>query len=243
MLCFPSPLFGKSGEGSPGIDGALAYRTSVSAQLADGDPVPMQVEAYDTGNYFTLASPAVMTVPADGIYRVMAGTSSWAASGTVGVLTRIRRGGSAYYGNGTHRSNAERESNNMPGAPRSHAAGSTPGIVAGSSAFYGVDFGDEKPERTWLAIERLPDDLKYCIARKNASQALSANTVATLTWQVDVVDTNNFHDEASNTSRMTVPAGVTLVRLVGNLFFASFSGRAVGRIYKGGSFAHGLPQR
>lgn len=53
-----------------------------------------------------------------------------------------------------------------------------------------------------------------CLVKKSADQtAANYSTAAAVTWDVDVYDTNGFHSTTSNTSRITIPAGVTKVRL------------------------------
>lgn len=45
-------------------------------------------------------------------------------------------------------------------------------------------------------------------AYKSAAQSISTSTDTTLTWNLEVFDTNTFHDNSSNTSRLTVPAAM-----------------------------------
>ncbi len=42
-------------------------------------------------------------------------------------------------------------------------------------------------------------------------------TLTTLTWDTDTYDTDDIHDTSTNTERLTVPSGVTFVRLSGNV--------------------------
>lgn len=45
-----------------------------------------------------------------------------------------------------------------------------------------------------------------CVLSK-ADQSLSNNTATTLSWNNEIIDTDNFHDNVTNNSRVTIPAG------------------------------------
>ncbi|WP_413943972.1 hypothetical protein [Bdellovibrio sp. HCB-162] len=87
----------------------------------------------------------------------------------------------------------------------------------------------------------------YPGAAKRALLALNAGTSATavspVSWNVATYDTGGFWSAGSPT-RLTIPAGVTLVRLCGNAYgyFAAGSSGMIGSgIHKNGAFAAGLP--
>ncbi|MEK2644200.1 beta strand repeat-containing protein [Bdellovibrio sp. BCCA] len=87
----------------------------------------------------------------------------------------------------------------------------------------------------------------YPGAAKRALLALNAGTSATavspVSWNVATYDTGGFWSAGSPT-RLTIPAGVTLVRLCGNAYgyFAPGSSGMIGSgIHKNGAFAAGLP--
>jgi hypothetical protein len=70
---------------------------------------------------------------------------------------------------------------------------------------------------TWMAFEEIPSSTKYAVVQKSANQALAAGTTTTLTWNTELADTDGFHDNVTNNSRLTVPSGVTLVRVTASM--------------------------
>lgn len=75
------------------------------------------------------------------------------------------------------------------------------------------------------------------MAKKSANQTGLNNTGAVVTWDSDVYDTDSIHDTGSNTSRLTVPAGVTKVRVAGAVRLQNVDSpyRVQCLIYKNGS--------
>jgi len=69
-----------------------------------------------------------------------------------------------------------------------------------------------------------------------SSQSLSDGTVTAIGFNQEDYDTDTIHDNSTNNTRLSVPSGVTKVRLVGQLSFNSNStGRRMISIYKNGS--------
>lgn len=63
---------------------------------------------------------------------------------------------------------------------------------------------------------------KGCAVTKAANQTTANYTSATaIAWDKELYDTSGFHDNVTNNSRLTVPAGVTKVRLVASAHLAS----------------------
>lgn len=48
---------------------------------------------------------------------------------------------------------------------------------------------------------------RWARVRKSANQALSANTATALTWDTEDFDTDGFHDNVTNNTRLTIPSG------------------------------------
>lgn len=64
-----------------------------------------------------------------------------------------------------------------------------------------------------------------CLAGKNIGQTLTANAYTAITWNVESWDTDNYHNNSTNPSRFTVPAGKAgYYRLTWNLGIGSVSG-------------------
>lgn len=76
--------------------------------------------------------------------------------------------------------------------------------------------------RSWFQIEVIQsnsvasDTFAGCFLKKSADQsAANYSAGAAVTWDTETYDTLGFHDTGANTSRITVPAGVTKIRLQG----------------------------
>ena len=59
------------------------------------------------------------------------------------------------------------------------------------------------------------------LVKKSANQSISNGADNTLTFDQEEYDTDAIHDNSTNNERLTVPSGVTKVRLVGNVRWAS----------------------
>lgn len=76
-----------------------------------------------------------------------------------------------------------------------------------------------------------------CQLRKSADQSISNNTDTATTFDQEDIDTDGFHSTATNTSRITIPAGKSGKYLVTmqTRFEANATGRRLGKLYKNGS--------
>jgi hypothetical protein len=67
---------------------------------------------------------------------------------------------------------------------------------------------------SWFAIETLTTTARRALVYKSANEAaVNFQTAAAVTFNTEAYDTSSWHDTGSNTSRLTVPSGVTHVRL------------------------------
>ena len=75
-----------------------------------------------------------------------------------------------------------------------------------------------------------------CIAQKTANQSIPNATTVALTWNTELYDTDNIHDNAVNNSRMVVPAGIDKVQFFGGVRWTSNSNAArLLFVYKNGA--------
>lgn len=77
---------------------------------------------------------------------------------------------------------------------------------------------------------------------ESTNQSINDSTWTAITYDEEVYDTDNFHDNSTNTTRLTVPAGASRVRLAANGGFgANATGRRQMRISKNGGSFVGMP--
>lgn len=80
------------------------------------------------------------------------------------------------------------------------------------------------------------------LVNKSAAQSIANNSAAVLTWNTEQFDEGGWHSTSSNTSRLTVPDGVRLVRVYANVRFDDNStGYRQLQIIKNGSTFIGTP--
>jgi hypothetical protein len=84
---------------------------------------------------------------------------------------------------------------------------------------------------------------KGCMITLAAAQPIPNTTATVVTWGAEFYDTNTFHNLVTNPSRITIPAGVTKVRLIANIQFISnaVGYRSVNIIKNGSATEPGKP--
>ena len=82
---------------------------------------------------------------------------------------------------------------------------------------------------------------KGVLLRKNTAQSIPANAVEAVKWEEAIYDTSNFF-KLSSPTRITIPSGVSKVRLVANSAWAiNVSGGRYIAVYKNNEEIIGLP--
>jgi hypothetical protein len=80
------------------------------------------------------------------------------------------------------------------------------------------------------------------LVRKTANESIANNTFVSLSFNTEEFDVGGWHDNATNNSRLTVPTGVTRIKVCSAITFASdTTGQRVLRILKGGTIFNGMP--
>lgn len=116
-------------------------------------------------------------------------------------------------------------------------------VTASSNAGAAVNFA-AGTKRVSLVLAAKQAQFRGCMAYKSADQTTANYTTPTaVTWDAEVYDTDSIHDNVTNTSRMTVPAGVTKVRVGATLALGvvTADNYAVGTITKNGATFVGAP--
>lgn len=90
-----------------------------------------------------------------------------------------------------------------------------------SSASLGIDAHND----TWMTVEELPSDHRYCIAVKSAAQTISSGVSTAVQWDgVDTHDPEGMHDPSSNNTRINVPADATEARVTMQVITSNTAG-------------------
>ncbi len=87
-------------------------------------------------------------------------------------------------------------------------------------------------------FQNISKPYRGAVAYNNTSQSIPDSVYTALVFQVEAIDTDGIHSTVSNTSRMTVPSGVTKVRLHTQCQFVQSNGdnKSVElRLYKNGT--------
>lgn len=110
-----------------------------------------------------------------------------------------------------------------------------------TSTFTGL-IGDAGAAWTWGQIELMPSDFSGALAGKTVAQTVGAGTSVTVTFDTETYDTAAYHDNSTNNDRLTVPSGVSLVRLTANVHLATQATALMVTISKNGAGAYGMPR-
>jgi hypothetical protein len=76
-------------------------------------------------------------------------------------------------------------------------------------------------ERVTEAVAAIAaEGVKHCTATMSANQVFAPGNNAwnKLYWTAEALDTSGFHDSVTNSSRLTIPSGITTVRFNANLY-------------------------
>jgi hypothetical protein len=228
MSMLVNPFLGAGGGSGP-ITGVLATRITSSTTTS---PVPWNGEEYDYTGWHDGggANPSRLTVPA----TVTLARATFCMASLTAQDGGMLLSGAAFRGQGGLRATSGNDAVNAVSAPIAVSAGqyfetTSAGNTANASEF------------NWMSAEVLPSSLQYALVYKSGTQALSANTNTTLTFDSEVADVGGWHDNVTNNSRLTVISGVTLVRIIANYATGGQSGQAVLNCTKNGAgFAGGF---
>jgi hypothetical protein len=189
---------------TPSALGALVYR-STGIGVLNGATIPFNAESYDSGGFHdNVVNPSRLTVPA-GIVRGRLISNSEAI--TIGAMSLIK-GGASFFGSAQRVMSTFADQNNVASA-----------IVGVSTGEYfevqnPIGSGDTySADRTWFAFEPIAASVKSALAKKSGNQAVSAGVNTVMAFGAEEYDSDGFHNNVTNNSRLTIPSGVTLVRL------------------------------
>ena len=210
---------------SPGLPfkGALVNKSG-NQSLSTGTftALSFDQETYDVGDWHdNVTDNTRMTVPA-GITKVrITGGAQYAGNSTGRRFLLVHKNGSAFADSPTLILNA------TSGNTDALAISSNVIEVVAGDYFELVGLQDsgsalnvEAANSTWFGIEAIeaiaPSTRpRGALVNQVTSFSLPNNTTTTATWDNEIYDTDNIHDNVTNNSRLTVPTGVTHIRLTG----------------------------
>ncbi len=220
-----------------GTDGVLVTMTADLTFGVSLNDITWDAETYDPDGYHSLASNTErLTIPS-GITR-----GRLIYQGIATVLTspvNQFKNGSSFLGRGAAQANND-------GDEWCGAASAIVSVSAGD--YFSCSYNGALTHRkeSWLAFEPVDAAIKGALVSKSATQAISASTTTTVTFDSETYDTDAFHDNVTNNSRLTVPSGITLVRITaGAISDTSIpsSEQFVLTFLKNGAAARGLPAK
>jgi hypothetical protein len=215
--------------------GVLANRSSLYS-LPSG-PIQWNAEVYDDGWHDNSTDPEKLTVPSGVSLARPSASSRWNAAAAVMTL---RLNGADYNGSGRFQATATAITRYLPIVGAIIAV--SPGDYFTAQISQGGTDGVASDPASWFAVEPLSSTLKYALVRNSANQAVGSTATA-IPFDTEIADTNGFHESVTNPSRLTVPSGVTLVRLSGSFMFTTTTEIGQSSIFKNGATFTGTPQR
>lgn len=244
-----------------------ADQANVGAVVFPGVALTWDQETYDTdGFHDNVTNNTRLTIPSGrGIRRVrLSANVEWAAEVTDrDVSLVVRKNGAEFVGSAqslmgaSSGTNAQRQ--NVTTAPVAVVDGDYFEVLAWSSQTDADDV--QSSEDTWFSMEVVeqeanatqivvatPGFFQGALVSKTATQT-NVGAVAfpgtALTWDTETYDTDDFHDNVTNNTRMTIPSGLGIrrVRLVANLQFNASTTNDIGlyaAIRKNGADVDGM---
>jgi hypothetical protein len=94
-------------------------------------------------------------------------------------------------------------------------------------------------ERSWGDLEIMPTGYNGALVNKTTGQSITNVTTTPITWDAESYDLGGWHSTSVDNSRLTVPSGVTLVRVQANIEMPSGTAQTVLGLTKNGSSVPG----
>ena len=178
---------------------------SNSADVSSGSTVTWNTESYDTSYWHSLSTNAD---------RFTVG----------GTISYIRLTAVAIFDNAAPAGEFAKNAASFAGNANLYSVTANDDYDSINSAFVAVSSGDyftlsrsmTIKANSCFGIEVISSATKNALVQKTATQSFGAAGAA-ITWNSEVRDTDSFHDNATNNTRLTVPSGVSLVRVSAGL--------------------------
>lgn len=193
--------------GDATIDRALVGKTANQSISGNTNTlISWNTESYDTNAFHDNATNNTrLTAPATGYYNIGCNIDS-GSSTTSQLFVEIFLNGatasiSGFGGRDTEVTGVKRA--NFWTGPVSMTAAQ----YAEVNVFANTAFTLTNTAHSWFAIEEIPAGNAVCKVRNTADQTIGAATHAAIAFGAELFDTAGFHDNATNNSRITIPAG------------------------------------
>jgi hypothetical protein len=204
--------------------GAVNFQTAAAA-------VTWNTESYDNGGWFDSGvSTTQLTVPSGVTHVRLSGRVTLQSLGIgMGVEVYITKNGDTNIG--TNRINMPFIMEAIGASENHYHLFSGPLAVSPGDYFELVIYsgGDNSVtvqgtiDGCWFCIEEI-ENFSGAMVKKAADQtAANYSAGSVVTWDTEVLDVGGWHDTGSNTSRITVPSGVSYVRLTANITITSLT--------------------
>lgn len=218
------------------FSGCLAYNSTIQACGAGAViNLAWDTEVYDVGGWHdTVTNNSRMTVPSGVSLVRLSSSAKTDATETGQIAIQHIKNGAVVLGCGY----ADMESADVDGiAIYSAPIACTAGDYFQTTFYTDTASDADNDEEVWMAIEKLPSDLKYSLVYRTTDFSIPSTSVPTaVDWDAESVDTDAWHSTGTNPSRFTVPAGVDYVRLCFNVQGQNVAGEWGARVTKNGAF-------
>jgi len=217
--------------------GALVYQAAGGQSISTPTLLTWDSEAYDFNGWHSTSSDASRMTVISGVTLVRV-TSNLRVAAAGALQAQHLLSGATFLGQG-------KESADTGGADGANII-SAP-IVVSAGQYFELE-GDSTSTtttsafNTWMSIEIVDGSIDRALVNKTANQAIGAGAFVIMNWGAEAYDTNGFHDNAVNNSRLTVPS-TGRYRVIANISFAASTGQSYVELFKNGARALGLPAK
>lgn len=213
----------------------LAQEALANLANADVDPngsdtvINLDAEVYDrTGWHDNTTNNSRLTVPTGG--ALIRGIFGFDAASVPNV--RSLKNGASFPGRGQKKQGT---------ATRSHAFTALIPVVATDYLEFTCTNDVNVENRSYAGVEAIPPTSKHALVARTSALALTAATNTVVSFDSETADVGGWHDNGTNPSRLTVPSGVTRIRVSAGASFASETNDTRMFIHKNGASMPGRP--
>jgi hypothetical protein len=230
---------------SPVYKGARVTKTVQSVPSASTATITWSAAERDTNSFWSSGANTRLTIPS-GVSRVkVRALLEWATSGSMRFVT-ILKNGTQPAGTACFRTVANEGDGVLETDVLDVTAGDYFEVSVYNAAVGALNVGTGTNGKTWFAIEVVEGSVlalsvvatstitptwKGCVVRKSANQTLANNTGTMLTWDTEDLDTSSFHDTVTNNTRLTIPSGVSKVRVYAGVRWSNLASGGVRQLY------------